>query len=183
MTLGTGRRLLVLLALGAAIAVPAAGAATAGCPADTKLVHTVTVTLGKSLSLSGEQVKLLLQLVSLQSSRQQVPPELLSRLRDLTDQNRRVLVSGEKRLAALPPGTPQGRAFKKASLRYLREAVRPENECIGKAVAAKTLAELDQSVQCFEAAKQKDTALQRLVNSTITKLKTARRCTLKRGGR
>jgi hypothetical protein len=177
----TGRRLLLPLALAAAVAVPAAEAATASCPADTKLVHSVSVTLGRSLTLSGEQVKLLMQLVSLQSSRQSVPPELLARLRDLTDQNRQVLVAGEKRLVALPPGTPQGRAFKKAALRYFREAVRPENECIGTAVGAKTLAELDQSVQCFTAAKQKEATIQRLVNSTLNKLKTARRCTLKRG--
>jgi hypothetical protein len=183
MILSIGRRLLVQLVLAAAVAVPAAAAATASCPADTKLVHTVSATLSRSLALSAEQVKLLVQLVSLQSSRQAVPPELIARLRDLTDQNRRVLLSGEKRLAALPPGTPQGRAFKKAGLRYLREAVRPENECIGKAADAKTLVELDQSVQCFQAAKQKDTAIQRLVNSTLTKLRTARRCTLKRGGR
>jgi hypothetical protein len=183
MILDRGRRLVIPLALAAAVVVPAAGAAPSGCPADTKLVRTVNATLGASLPISDQQVKLLLQLVSLQSSRQQVPPDLLTQLRDLTDQNRRVLVAGEKRLAALPPGTPQGRAFKKAALRYLREAVRPENECIGKAVDAKTLAEFDQSVQCFSAAKQKDTALQRLVNSTLVKLKSARRCTLKRGRR
>jgi hypothetical protein len=181
MILGTGRRLLVALALATAVAVPAAAAASSGCPADTKLVHTVTVTLDRSITLSSEQVKLLLQLVTLQSSRQPVPAELLTQLRGLTDQNRRVLVAGEKRLVALPPGTPQGRAFKKAALRYLREAVRPENECIGKAVAAKTLAELNQSVQCFTAAKQKETTIQRLVNATIDRLKKARRCTLKRG--
>jgi hypothetical protein len=174
MNLSTGRRWLVAFALAATLAVPTARAAANGCPADTKLVHTVNVTLSRSLALSSQQVKLLLQLVSLQSSRQTVPPDLLERLRDVTAQ---------KRLAALKPGTPQGGAFKKAALRYLREAVRPENECIGDAADAKTLAELDQSVQCFQAAKRKDTALQRVVNAAIAKLNATRRCTIRPGGR
>jgi len=174
-----GRRWLITFTLALAVAVPAARAAVQACPADTKLVHTATVTLRRSLALSGEQANLLLRLVSLQSSRQDVPPELLDQLRTLTGQNRRVLLAGEKHVAALPPGTPQGRAFKRATLRYLREAVQPENECIGKAADATTLAELGASVTCFETAKRKDIALQRVVNATLAKLKKARRCTIR----
>ena len=83
----------------------------------------------------------------------------------------------QKRLAALPPGTPQGRAFKRVVLRYLREAVQPENECIGSAANATTVAELGTSVACFEAAKRKDVVLQRAVNATLAKMKGTRRCT------
>jgi hypothetical protein len=180
MKLSPGRRCLAVVALTAAVAVPTAGAAARSCPADTKLTHAVNVTLSRSLAISAQQVKLLLQLVSLESSRQDVPPDLLDRLRALTNQNRRVIVAGVKRVVSLPPGTPQGRAFKKAVLRYLREAVQPENDCIGQAADATTLAELGQSVQCFQAAKRKDVELQRLVNATLVKLKTARRCTLRR---
>jgi hypothetical protein len=180
MNLSTGRRCVVALVVAAVVSVPTATAASSSCPADMKLVHTVNGTLSRSLAISTEQVKLLLQLVQLESTRQDVPADLLDRLRSLTDQNRKVLVAGEKRLGALPPGTPQGRAFKRAALRYLREAVRPENDCIGRAVDARTLAELGQSVQCFEAAKRKDAELQRVVKAAIDKLKAARRCTIRR---
>jgi hypothetical protein len=178
--ISSGRRLLLVLALVGTLAVPAARAATLGCPADTKLVHQMSVTLNRSLTISNDQVKLLMQLVSLQTSRQPVPPELVDQLHSLTDQNRRVLASGVKRLKALRPGTPQGRAFKNAALRYFREAVQPANECIGKAADAKTLPELSTSVQCFQSAKRKEATLQTLVNAKLVKLKGARRCTLVR---
>ena len=78
------------------------------------------------------------------------------------------------------PGTPQGRAFKKAALRYFREAVQPANECIGKAADATTLLELSASVQCFQNAKRAEATLPTLVNAKLENLKGARRCTLVR---
>jgi hypothetical protein len=178
MTIGT--RWLLTFVLAGLLAAPAAEAGTTSCPADAKLIHAVRVTLTRSLTLSNQQAQLLVKLVSLQTSRQPVPPELLDQLRSLTDENRRVLASGVKRLAAMKPGTPQGRGLKRAALRYLREAVQPENECIGKAADARTLAELGASVTCFQNAKRAETSLQRLVNAKLEKLKRARRCTIRR---
>jgi len=178
MSPNTSRRWFIVFALVAVVAVPAARAAVTGCPADTKLVNATTATLSRSFSLSGEQAKILQQLVSLESARQDVPADLLDRMRTLTTQNRRVIVTGEKRLAALPPGTPQGRAFKRAALRYLREGLQPENECMGQAAAATTVAQSGASLACFEAAKRKEATLQRLVNATLVKMKGTRRCTI-----
>lgn len=110
-TRGTSRAALTVAILVAIAAPIAADARAAGCPADTRLASSMSGTLAKSLPVTAQQVQLLLQLFSLQSAKQPVPPEVTEGLRSRTAKNRRILASGERQLAALPPGTPQGRAF------------------------------------------------------------------------
>lgn len=179
-TPGTSRAALAI-ALAAALAAPIAAQARAdGCPADNRLASSMSGTLGKSLSVTAEQLKLLLQMFSLQSAKQPVPPGVVDSLRSRTARNRRLLARGEQQLAALPPGTPQGRAFKRIGLRYLHEAVRPMNECIGDAVEAKTVAEIGAAVTCFDNGKRSSAALERSVNKSLNQLARVKRCTLGR---
>jgi hypothetical protein len=115
---------------------------------------------------------------SLQSAKRPVPDAIRDGLRTRTARNARVLAAGERKLRALPPGTPQGRAFKRLALRYLHDAVRPMNACIGRAVEAKTVAELGASVACFDNGKRKSVPLERAMNSSLTQLAKVRRCTI-----
>ena len=135
-------------------------------------------TLEKSLPITSQQVSLLLQMFSLESAKRPVPAAVVNGLRSRTARNARVLATGERQLKALPPGTPQGRAFKRLALRYLNEAIRPMNECIGDAVEAKTVAALGAAVRCFDNAKRKSAPLERAMNSSLTQLAKVRRCTI-----
>jgi len=138
------------------------------------------LTLSKTLTLSNQQAQLFLQLYSFESANQPVPADLVTRLRARTARNRGVLASGERQLAALPPGTPQGRVFKQASLRYLHEVAGPLNECIEAGVVAKTVKQLGDAVTCFDSRKRAGTKLQSAINSSMTQLVSVRRCTLTR---
>lgn len=156
-----------------------AQARSASCPRDNRLAASVSSTLAKSIPITSQQVSLLLQMVSLESEKRPVPASIIDGLRTRTARNARVLATGERRLKALPPGTPQGRMFKRLALRYLHDAVRPMNACIGRAVEAKTVAELGSAVTCFDNAKRKSAVLQGAMNTSLTRLAKVRRCTLK----
>jgi len=155
-----------------------AQARSTSCPKDNRLAASVSSTLAKSLPITSQQVSLLLQMFSLQSAKRPVPDAIRDGLRTRTARNARVLAAGERKLRALPPGTPQGRAFKRLALRYLHDAVRPMNACIGRAVEARTVAELGASVACFDNGKRKSVSLERAMNSSLTQLAKVRRCTL-----
>ena len=171
--------LMVALIAGAALTVAIdARARPASCPADNRLAASVSSTLAKSLPITSQQVSLLLQMFSLQSAKRPVPAAIRDGLRTRTARNARVLAAGERKLKALPPGTPQGRTFKRLALRYLHDAVRPMNACIGRAVEAKTVAELGASVACFDNGKRKSVPLERAMNSSLTQLAKVRRCTI-----
>jgi hypothetical protein len=167
------------IALVAALTVPIdARAHPASCPADNRLAASVSGTLGKSLPITSQQVSLLLQMFSLRSANRTVPAAIVDGLRRRTTQNARVLATGERKLKALPAGTSQGRTFKRLALRYLHDAVRPMNACIGRAVDAKTVAELGAAVTCFDTAKRTSVPLERAMNSSLTRLAKVRRCTI-----
>lgn len=172
--------LIVALIAGAALTVAIdAQARPASCPADNHLAASVSATLAKSLPITSQQVGLLLQMFSLPSAKRPVPAAIRDGLRTRTARNARVLAAGERKLKALPPpGTPQGRTFKRFALRYLHDAVRPMNACIGRAVEAKTVAELGASVACFDNGKRKSVPLERAMNSSLTQLAKVRRCTI-----
>ena len=166
------------IAIVAALAPIAARAQAENCPADNRLAASVRSTLEKSLPITSQQVSLLLQMFSLESAKRPVPAAIVNGLRSRTALNARVLATGQRQLKALPPGTPQGRVFKRVALRYLNEAVRPMNACIGAAVEAKTVAALAAAVTCFDNAKRKGAPLERAMNSSLTQLAKVRRCTL-----
>jgi hypothetical protein len=179
-TSGTPRLALTtaLVAAAALIVALDAHARPASCPADNRLAASVSATLGKSLPITSQQVSLLLQMFALESAKRPVPPAIVNRLRSRTAQNGSLLATGERKLKALPPGTPQGRAFKRLALRYLHDAVRPMNACIGRAVEAKTVAELGAAVTCFDNGKRKSAPLERAMNNSLTQLAKVRRCSI-----
>ena len=177
-TRGTFRVALTVIAATALTVAIDAQARSTSCPKDNRLAASVSSTLAKSLPITSQQVSLLLQMFSLQSAKRPVPSAVVDGLRSRTARNARVLASGERQLKALPPGTAQGRAFKRLAVRYLHEAVRPMNACIGKAVEAKTVAELGSAVRCFDTAKRKSAPLERAMNNSLTLLAKVRRCTV-----
>ena len=178
-TRGTSRAALTI-AVAAALTLPiAARAQAAGCAADTRLATSMRGTLAQSIVISAQQVQLLLRMVSFESAQQPVPADVVNGLRTRTARNTRVLVRGERELRALPPGTPQGRAFKQLGLRYLHNGLRTMNACLLKAAEAKTAAQLRNSVTCFDNAKRKAAALQSAINTSLTKLARTKRCTLR----
>jgi hypothetical protein len=171
----------LILALATAIAAAlAADAQAAGCPADARLVTSMVGTLNKSYPLSQQGLGLLNQIVALQSSGQSPPPVLLANLRSNTDANRRVIANGEKALARLAPGTPEGRTFRTRATHYLHDALRTTNECLADSVDAKTVAETGAVVRCMHASQRKSVTLQVKVNAAIAGLKKTTRCTLRR---
>ena len=178
-TRGTTRAALTIAVAATLVQPVAARAQAAGCAADTRLATSMRGTLARSITISARQVQLLLRMVSLESAQQPVPAGVVADLRTKTNRNARVLARGERELRSLPPGTPQGRAFKQLGLRYLHGGLRSMNACLLNAAEAKTAAQLGASVTCFDNARRKSAALESSINTSLTRLARTKRCTLR----
>jgi hypothetical protein len=169
------RRAAILLALAAALALPAATAAKATpCAADQRLVDAWRKVLAANSKITVRQTVILQEMLRRTSNNQPIPRELTDELRSLVNKNRTQLAAGERRIVLIKPGTANGRELKRLVLRFIRDVARPLNSCIGKFLVADTPEELQDVVTCVDASSRARVALSHSIDKSLAKVRTTR---------
>ena len=168
-------RIVLLLAVAAALAAPASTAATADpCAADTRLVNAWHKVLADNSRITARQTVLLGNMFRLLSTNQTVPPAIFDELRTLVTRNRQQLAAGERRIALIKPGTANGRELKRLVLRFVRVVARPLNTCIGRLLQSDSPDDLAGVVDCVDSTSRARVALSRDIDRSLTRMRTAR---------
>jgi len=148
----------------------ATASATPPCAAETRLVNAWLEILNQHVRITGQQTRLLGNMYALVAADQDVPGTMVTQMALLTGKNTLVISGGERRLARMPGGTPNGRRFKGLALRYLREVARPLNSCIGRLIVAQTRTQIASVIQCVESVQRTQASLSRAVDRSLAQM-------------
>lgn len=165
-------RAVILLALAAALALPASTAAkTDPCAADKRFVNAWHKVLADNDKITNRQLVLLGEIFRRLSNNQAIPREVVDELRSLVAKNRRQLAAGERRLVQLKPGTANGRELKRLVLRFVRVVARPLNTCVGKLLDADTSEGLQSVAQCIDSSSSARIKLSRDIDRSLARVR------------